>query len=168
METITCKVCGKKVPHDNINGLKFRRKSFCVECFENEYDSDVVDKHYVQIKFQEVTGRVPTKEEWMQFEKLMREYEWDWNIVYNMLDYVYLIELVPIDEERLIWTLPFYRKKALKFQKQLEGVYASLEDDFEDEVVTVYVRQLEKPKKEVKLTSIDDLIDWSEEEEWQE
>ena len=85
-----------------------------------------------------------------------------------MLDYVYLIELVPIDEERLIWTLPFYRKKALKFQEQLKGVYESLEDDFEDEVVTVYVRQLEKPKKEVKLTSIDDLIDWSEEEEWQE
>ena len=40
--------------------------------------------------------------------------------------------------------------------------------DFEDEVITVYVRQLEKPKKEVQFTSIDDLIDWSEEEEWQE
>ena len=43
-----------------------------------------------------------------------------------------------------------------------------IEDDFEDEVITIYVRQLEKPKKKVELTSIDELIDWSEEEEWQE
>ena len=86
-----------------------------------------------------------------------------------MLEYVYLIEQVELsDDYGVIGILPFYENQARKFYKQLDDIYDSLEDDFEDEVITVYVRQLEKPKKEVQFTSIDDLIDWSEEEEWQE
>ena len=154
---ITCHVCKKKVENDNVQGLKYKTKSYCIDCFYENVKPNEVDKHFMYLKFQDITGRVPSSA------------EWDWQKIELMLEYVYLIEEVELsDDYGVIGILPFYENQARKFYKQLDDIYDSLEDDFEDEVITIYVRQLEKPKKKVELTSIDELIDWSEEEEWQE
>lgn len=166
---ITCHVCKKKVENDNVQGLKYKTKSYCIDCFYENVKPNEVDKHFMYLKFQSITGRVPSSAEWTQCERLIKDHKWDWQKIELMLEYVYLIEQVEIsDDYGVIGILPFYENQARKFYKQLDDIYDSLEDDFEDEVITIYVRQLEKPKKEVELTSIDNLIDWDDEEEWQE
>jgi hypothetical protein len=116
------------------------------------------------LKFQDITGRVPSSAEWTQCERLIKDHKWDWQKIELMLEYVYLIEQVELsDDYGVIGILPFYENQARKFYKQLDDIYESLEDDFEDEVITIYVKQLEKPKKEVVLKSVDDI--WNEDDE---
>ena len=166
---ITCHVCKKKIENDNVHGLYYKNKPYCVECFCSTIKPNEVDKHFAYLKFQEIVGRIPTRAEWTQCEKLIKESDWNWQKIELMLEYVYVIEQVDFESDRgVIGLLPYYELKAKKFYKMLDDVYESLEEDIVDEVVTVYVKQLEKPRKKVELKSIDDLIDWDDEEEWQE
>ena len=162
-----CK-CGKEVCEDNVTGFHYRGIFYCSSCFFKKIKQNEIDKHFAYIKFQEITGRVPTNMEWNQCERLLiQERGWNWQEVELVLTYVYEIEQKEISEEYgIIGLLPYYKKQAKEFYKIIDGVYESLDDDFEDEVITVYVRQLEKPEKKVELTSIDDLINWDDDDEY--
>ncbi len=162
-----CCKCGKIVEDDNVNGLKYKKKSYCVDCFCNEYDQDEVDKHFAYLTFQRIFGRVPSSQEWTQMTRLIKEHDWDWYKIEMMLIYVYEIELKEVTEEYgAIGILPFYEAQARKFFKEQDNAMKSSYE--EPELIKLFGIQLKKQPKEVHLISIDDLIDWSEDEEWQE
>ena len=167
---IQCCICGKKVENDNVQGLKYKRKNYCYECFCNEFNPVEVDKHFAYLKFQDIFNRVPTSAEWTQMTKLVNEHKWEWNKIELILEYVYLIERREIDEEYgAIGILPFYEAKARKFYDTLDEVYNTLDNVEEPQKVTVYATNYTH-KKPVELKSIDELVNWEEEddEDWQE
>ena len=75
---ITCHVCKKKVENDNVQGLKYKTKSYCIDCFYENVKPNEVDKHFMYLKFQSITGRVPSSAEWTQCERLIKDHKWDW------------------------------------------------------------------------------------------
>lgn len=162
-----CCKCGKQVEDDNVNGLKYKKKNYCVDCFCNEFKQDEVDKHFAYLTFQRIFGRVPTSQEWTQMTRLINENDWDWYKIEMMLIYVYEIELKEVSEEYgAVGILPFYEAQARKFFKEQDNV---MNCDYEmPETIKVFGVQLEKQPKHVELKSIDLMIDWDDEEEWQE
>ena len=61
-----CCVCTKAF--QNVDIIKFKRKNYCYDCFEQSYPQDVVEQHYFYLHFQEVIGRPPTQVEWIQLK----------------------------------------------------------------------------------------------------
>ena len=165
---ITCNCCGKKVENDNIHGLKYKKKSYCYECFCNSFKPVEVDKHFAYLKFQEIFNRVPTSAEWTQCERLIKEHKWDWQKIEMLLEYVYLVEEKDISEEHgAIGILPFYETKARLFYRTLDLVYESIDniDDTQDlQPDVIYATNFEH-KKSTKIKSIDSLINWEEEDD---
>ena len=162
---ITCCKCKKKVENDNVNGLKYKAKSYCIDCFFDSFEPDEVDKHMMYLTFQEIAGRTPSSSEWTQMAKLIKEHKWTWRKIELMLEYVYLIEKVQNDEGYgFIGILPFYEFQAKKFYDEVILVEESVCEVEDEEIEVIYGKQYEEPKKEIKLKSIDDLLDWSEEE----
>ena len=162
-----CCKCGKTVEDDNVNGLKYKRKNYCVDCFCNEFEQDEVDKHFAYLTFQRIFGRVPSSAEWTQMTRLIKEHDWDWYKIEMMLIYVYEIELKEVTEEYgAIGILPYYEAQARKFFKERDNV---MNEDYEEpEVIKIFGMQIKKQPKKVEFTSIDNLIDWDDDEEWQE
>ena len=106
-------MCKKKVENDNVQGLKYKTKSYCIDCFYENVKPNEVDKHFMYLKFQSITGRVPSSAEWTQCERLIKDHKWDWQKIELMLEYVYLIEEVEIsDDYGVIGILPFYENQA--------------------------------------------------------
>lgn len=171
MALITCGACGTKVEHDNINGLKYKRKSYCYDCFANSFDLPTVDKHMFFLKFQTLFNRNLTNVEWIQCENLIKGVKgdkWDWNKLEMVLTYVYEVENLDESEEYgSIGILPYYEKRAEKFFDHYNKVYDSIEamSNVEVEEVNVYSNQFTEPKKPVVLKSIDKMINWEEEED---
>ena len=162
-----CCKCGKTVEDDNVNGLKYKRKNYCVDCFCNEFEQDEVDKHFAYLTFQRIFGRVPSSAEWTQMTRLIKEHDWDWYKIEMMLIYVYEIELKEVTEEYgAIGILPYYEAQARKFFKERDN--AMNESYEEPEVIKIFGMQIKKQPKKVEFTSIDNLIDWDDDEEWQE
>lgn len=170
MSMLTCVNCGVKVENDSINGLKYKRKSYCYDCFSTLFDLQIVDKHMFFLKFQSLFGRNLTNVEWIQSENLIKGVKgdkWDWNKLEMVLTYVYEIERLNESEEYgSIGILPYYEKKAEKFFEHYNKVYDSIEaqSGVEVEVVDIYSNQFKEPKKPMVLKSIDSLIEWSEED----
>ena len=161
---LKCCKCGKTVEDDNVNGLKYKKKSYCVDCFCNEFDQDEVDKHFAYLTFQRIFDRVPSSAEWTQMTRLIKEYDWDWYKIEMMLIYVYEIELKEVTEEYgAIGILPYYEAQARKFFKERDN--AMSEDYEEPKVIKIFGIQIKKQPKEVHLISIDDLIDWDDEDD---
>lgn len=162
-----CCKCGKTVEDDNVNGLKYKRKNYCVDCFCNEFDQDEVDKHFAYLTFQRIFDRVPSSAEWTQMTKLIKEHDWDWYKIEMMLIYVYEIELKEVTEEHgAIGILPYYEAQARKFFKERDNV---MNENYEEpKVIKIFGMQIKKQPKKVEFTSIDNLIDWDDNEEWQE
>lgn len=150
-----------------MNGLKYKRKNYCVDCFCNEFEQDEVDKHFAYLTFQRIFGRVPSSAEWTQMTRLIKEHDWDWYKIEMMLIYVYEIELKEVTEEYgAIGILPYYEAQARKFFKERDNV---MNEDYEEpEVIKIFGMQIKKQPKKVEFTSIDNLIDWDDDEEWQE
>jgi hypothetical protein len=164
---LKCCKCGKTVEDDNVNGLKYKKKSYCVDCFCNEFDQDEVDKHFAYLTFQRIFDRVPSSAEWTQMTRLIKEYDWDWYKIEMMLIYVYEIELKEVTEEYgAIGILPYYEAQARKFFKERDN--AMSEDYEEPKVIKIFGIQIKKQPKKVEFTSIDNLIDWDDDGEWQE
>ena len=164
---LKCCKCGKTVEDDNVNGLKYKKKSYCVDCFCNEFDQDEVDKHFAYLTFQRIFDRVPSSAEWTQRKRLIKEYDWDWYKIEMMLIYVYEIELKEVTEEYgAIGILPYYEAQARKFFKERDN--AMSEDYEEPKVIKIFGIQIKKQPKKVEFTSIDNLIDWDDDGEWQE
>jgi hypothetical protein len=164
---LKCCKCGKTVEDDNVNGLKYKKKSYCVDCFCNEFDQDEVDKHFAYLTFQRIFDRVPSSAEWTQMTRLIKEYDWDWYKIEMMLIYVYEIELKEVTEEYgAIGILPYYEAQARKFFKERDN--AMSEDYEEPKVIKIFGIQIKKQPKKVEFTSIDNLIDWDDDAEWQE
>ena len=162
-----CCKCGKIVEDDNVNGLKYKKKSYCVDCFCNEFDQDEVDKHFAYLTFQRIFDRVPSSAEWTQMTRLIKEHDWDWYKIEMMLIYVYEIELKEVTEEYgAIGILPYYEVQARKFFKERDN--AMNEDYEEPQVIKIFGIQIKKQPKKVEFTSIDNLIDWDDDGEWQE
>ena len=162
---ITCSKCKTKVEHDNVNGFKYKSKNYCIDCFVESFEPDEVDKHLMYLKFQSIAGRTPSSAEWTQMSRLIKEHGWTWYKIEKMLEYVYLIEKVQNDEGYgFIGILPFYEFQAKKFYEDVKNVEESVCEIVDEELEVVYGRQYEPPKKEINLKSIDDAIDWSEED----
>ena len=164
---LKCCKCGKTVEDDNVNGLKYKKKSYCVDCFCNEFDQDEVDKHFAYLTFQRIFDRVPSSAEWTQMTRLIKEHDWDWYKIEMMLIYVYEIELKEVTEEYgAIGILPYYEAQARKFFKERDNV---MNEDYEEpKVIKIFGMQIKKQPKKVEFTSIDNLIDWDDDGEWQE
>lgn len=161
---LKCCKCGKTVEDDNVNGLKYKKKSYCVDCFCNEFDQDEVDKHFAYLTFQRIFDRVPSSAEWTQMTRLIKEYDWDWYKIEMMLIYVYEIELKEVTEEYgAIGILPYYEAQARKFFKERDN--AMSEDYEEPKVIKIFGIQIKKQPKKVEFTSIDNLIDWDDEDD---
>ena len=164
---IACSVCGRKVENDNVQGLKYKRKNYCIDCFCDNFKQVEVDKHFAYLRFQDVAGRVPTAQEWTQMERLIKEHDWDWYKIEKMLEYVYQVECKEISEDYgIIGILPFYETQARKFFNTVDRVLDSLtnEESFEEDVVVFATQYKRKPGK-IEFKSIDRLINWEEEDD---
>ena len=96
--------------------------------------------------------------------RLIKEYDWDWYKIEMMLIYVYEIELKEVTEEYgAIGILPYYEAQARKFFKERDN--AMSEDYEEPKVIKIFGIQIKKQPKKVEFTSIDNLIDWDDEDD---
>ena len=152
--------------------IDYKRKKYCHSCFEENFDQEIVDKHYCYITFQNIFNRKPTDAEWTQMNKMVKgntesSTSWTWAKIEYALQYVYEVEKLEVSEEYgVIGILPYYETKMMKFRNECFGV----EDDVDEfgfgmgEEETVYIIP---PKKENnnKRKSVDELIDWEEVED---
>lgn len=167
MAKIKCGICGISVENDNQNGLKYKRKNYCINCFCESFKQEEVDKHFAYLKFIQVSGKEPSPAEWIQMNRLIKEHDWDWYKIEKMLEYVYQVECKEISEDYgIIGILPFYETQARKFFNTVDRVLDSLtnEESFEEDVVVFAIQYKRKPGK-IEFKSIDHLINWEEEDD---
>lgn len=163
-----CTVCGVETVADSVNGIKYKKKTYCIDCFYDSFPEKEVNKHFFYVRFQDIFKRVPSSMEWTQCERFIKESNWDWVKLDCILEYVYQIEGHPVDENYgAIGILPFFETRAKSYFNQYSNVLKSLDDNlYSDEVEVVRGRQISvKPPTKKERKSIDGLINWDEEED---
>lgn len=166
---IKCSKCG--LSFESIDIIEFNRKKYCIECFETSHKPEVVDQHYFYLKFQELFNRKPNEQEWTQCRRLINNTqssgEWDWRKIEKVMTYVYNVERKDISEEHgVIGILPYYEYKADKFYDEYYEICDIVDElgNLTPKEEHIYIKPRKKKPKEVKLKSIDKLINWEEEE----
>lgn len=159
-----CCVCTKGF--QNVDIIKFKRKNYCYDCFEQSYPQDVVEQHYFYLHFQEVIGRPPTQVEWIQLKKMIEDSKssnnkWDWWYLDRLLTYAYEIEKIqPNEEYGVVGIFPYMEFKAMKFFKTYDEAYDhNVKFEIENEVVEIYAsNQRRIALKQKERVFLDDIV----------
>ena len=152
---VKCPICGEELPKEE--AVPFRKRYYHRECFEEAFDEDEVEKHYFYLTFQEITGRVPSTQEWVQAKRLVDDEKWTWNKVEDIFYYTYVIENTPVNNEHgTIGILPFVDLRAKAFFEKKWN--ADNYEPIEQKDVVVYGKQFEKKTKQKELKDIDRLV----------
>lgn len=162
---VKCPNCSKM--NDKDDTIPYKKRYYCVECFESNFGEEEIGKHYFYLTFQEVLGRKPMQVEWIQCDRLINE-GWTWIKLEDIFKYVYLVEgLHESNEHGAIGILPYYEIKAKRF---LDRLYEVKESPIyvADEEEIIYAKQVDLThigeNKEV-IKDVDSI--WGDDDTWE-
>lgn len=162
---VKCPTCSKM--NDKDDTIPYKKRYYCIECFECSFSEEEVGKHYFYLTFQEVLGRKPMQVEWIQCDRLINE-GWTWTKLEDIFKYVYLVEgLHESNEHGAIGILPYYEIKAKRFLDRLYDVKESPVYVADEEEI-IYAKQVDLThigeNKEV-IKDVDSI--WGDDDTWE-
>ena len=86
---VKCPICSRM--NDKEETIPYKKRYYCIECFEDSFSEEEVGKHYFYLTFQYTLGRKPMQVEWIQCDRLISE-GWTWEKIEDIFRYVYTIE----------------------------------------------------------------------------
>ena len=162
---VKCPICSRM--NDREETIPYKKRYYCIECFENSFSEEETSKHYFYLTFQYTLGRKPMQVEWIQCDRLISE-GWTWEKIEDIFRYVYTIEgMLESNEHGAIGILPYYEIKARRFLNVMYDTRESEVYEIEGTDETVYAKQIDLTQvgesKEVK--DIDSI--WEDDDVWE-
>lgn len=162
---VKCPVCNSMIEKEGSEA--YNKRYYCIECLESKLSADELAKHYFYKTFQEIFNRKPIQLEWIQCDRLIND-GWTWQIIEDVLKYVYTVECLPEREEGVIGILPYYEVKARKFVNRIYDAYDSPVYNIEGTDEVVYAKQVDLThlgeNKEI-VKDVDAI--WEDDDTWQ-
>ena len=162
---VKCPVCNSMIEKEG--SVAYNKRYYCIECFESKFSEEEVAKHYFYQTFQEIFNRKPIQLEWIQCDRLISD-GWTWQMIEDILKYVYTVECLPEREEGVIGILPYYEVKARKFVNRIYDAYDSPVYNIEGTDEVVYAKQVDLThlgeNKEI-VKDVDAI--WEDDDTWQ-
>ena len=162
---VKCPTCSRM--NDREETIPYKKRYYCIECFEYSFGEEEIGKHYFYLTFQEVLGRKPMQVEWIQCDRLINE-GWTWIKLEDIFKYVYLVEgLHESNEYGAIGILPYYEIKAKRFLDRLYEVKESPVYVADEEEI-IYAKQVDLThigeNKEI-IKDVDSI--WGDDDTWE-